>query len=176
MRERHSSGSVLFDKGRNKWRFLQWVNGKRKSRVLGTRQEFPTKAAAWREAERIDLTTQPTATNEADTVRALAARYEAERFPTRYDTARVYRSWLKKHILPEWGDTKVSDIRPRPVELWLRSLALSPKSKSHVRNMMYMLMDFAMWSGTVELARNPIELVVVKGATKPNQKTALPHG
>lgn len=32
--------------------------------------------------------------------------------------------------------------------------------------MMYMLMDFAMWCGAIELARNPIELVVVKGATK----------
>jgi hypothetical protein len=32
--------------------------------------------------------------------------------------------------------------------------------------MMYMLMDFAMWSGAIELARNPMELVVVKGATK----------
>jgi len=32
--------------------------------------------------------------------------------------------------------------------------------------MLYMLMDFAMWAGMIELARNPIELVVVKGATK----------
>ena len=31
---------------------------------------------------------------------------------------------------------------------------------------MYMLLDCAMWSGVIELARNPIELVVVKGATK----------
>jgi len=32
--------------------------------------------------------------------------------------------------------------------------------------MMYMLMDFAMWAGVIQLARNPMELVVVKGATK----------
>jgi len=32
--------------------------------------------------------------------------------------------------------------------------------------MMYMLLDFAMWAGVIQLARNPIELVVVKGATK----------
>jgi len=78
----------------------------------------------------------------------------------------VYRSWLRKHILPEWGDKPMSAVQPRPVELWLRSLALSPKSRSHVRNMLYMLMDFAMWCGAIELTRNPIELVVVKGATK----------
>jgi integrase len=32
--------------------------------------------------------------------------------------------------------------------------------------MLYMLVDFAMWCGAIELARNPIELVVVKGATR----------
>jgi integrase len=165
-RARFKTGSVVFDKHIGKWRLLQWVEGRRRSQVIGTKQEFQTKAAAWREAERLRNSPEPTNPNEADTVKALAARYEAERFPTRHDTARVYRSWLKKHILPEWGNTRVSEIQPRPVELWLRSLALSPKSKSHVRNMLYMLMDFAMWCGTIQLTRNPIELVVVKGATK----------
>lgn len=99
-------------------------------------------------------------------MRAIAARYEAERLPSRKCTARVYRSWLHKHILPEWGAKAITEIQPRPVELWLRSLPLSPKSKSHVRNMLYMLLDYAMWSGAIEVARNPIELVVVKGATK----------
>jgi integrase len=36
--------------------------------------------------------------------------------------------------------------------------------------MMYMLLDFAMWAGVIELARNPMELVVVKGATKRSRK------
>ena len=45
-RARFNQGSVVFDKHISKWRFLQWVNGKRKSRVIGTKQEFPTKTAA----------------------------------------------------------------------------------------------------------------------------------
>ena len=40
-------------------------------------------------------------------MKALAARYEAERFPTRRDTARTYRSWLNNYILPKWGDALV---------------------------------------------------------------------
>jgi len=32
--------------------------------------------------------------------------------------------------------------------------------------MLYILMELAMWSGAVPIARNPIELVVVKGARK----------
>ena len=99
-------------------------------------------------------------------MRDLIERYESERLPSRKCTARTYRSWLHKHILPKWGSTPVSEVQPRPIELWLRELSLSPKSKSHVRNLLHVLMDFAMWSGTLTLARNPIELVVVKGATK----------
>src|SRR5439155_2341249 len=104
--------------------------------------------------------------NGATTMTALAARYEAERFPARHDTARTYRSWLKNYVLPKWGETPVSEIQPRPVELWLKSLTLAPKSRAHIRNMMYMLLDFAMWSGVIEVARNPMELVIVRGATK----------
>jgi integrase len=35
-----------------------------------------------------------------------------------------------------------------------------------VRNLLRLLMDFAMWSGVMQVSRNPIDLVVVKGATK----------
>jgi hypothetical protein len=46
MRERHKTGSVVFFKERGIWRFLQWVDGKRKSKTIGTKSEFPTKASA----------------------------------------------------------------------------------------------------------------------------------
>jgi integrase len=57
-------------------------------------------------------------------------------------------------------------MQPRPVELWLRELELSSKSKAHIRNLLHVLLEFAMWSGTLSVARNPMELVVVKGASK----------
>ena len=159
----------MFDRRRKTWNRLQWQNGRRRSKLIGTLQQYPTKSAAQRAAQLLQPLS-PQATNriekEANTVKALAARYEAERFPTRRDTARTYRSWLRKHILPKWGEYPVREIQPRPFELWLRSLRLSPKSKAHVRNMMYMLLDFAMWAGMIDLARNPMELVVIKGATK----------
>jgi integrase len=78
----------------------------------------------------------------------------------------MYRSWLRNHILPKWGDSSITEMQPRAVELWLRQLNLSPKSKSHVRGILHLLMEFAMWSGALEISRNPIDLVVVKGATK----------
>lgn len=96
----------------------------------------------------------------------LAEHYERERLPSRHSTARMYRSWLHNHILPKWGHLPITEVQPRPVELWLRELSLSPKSKSHVRGILHLLMEFAMWSGALEISRNPIDLVVVKGATK----------
>ena len=105
-------------------------------------------------------------TPNGDTVRSVIARYEAERMPSRHSTARVYRSFLNNHILPKWGDTLIQDVQPRPVELWLRELPLSPKSKTHVRSLMHGLVEFAMWAGLLDISRNPISLVRNIGATR----------
>jgi integrase len=58
------------------------------------------------------------------------------------------------------------DLQPRPVELWLRDLPLSPKSKTHVRSLLHALLEFAMWSGLLDISRNPISLVRNNGATR----------
>src|SRR5258706_1633118 len=39
-------------------------------------------------------------------------------------------------------------------------------ARAHIRNLPRVLLDFAMWCGVLEVSRNPIVLVVVKGATK----------
>src|SRR5215469_2705390 len=166
--QRHAVGSVRFDKRRGTWGYLWYEAGKRRSKLLGTGREFPTKAAAWKEVGRLQLG-QPKAQN-GERVRDVVTRYEAERMPTRHSTAYVYRSFLKNHILPQWGDILISDVQPRPVELWLRSLSLSPKSKTHVRSLMHSLVEFAMWAGMLEVSRNPISLVQNKGATQKVRK------
>lgn len=162
--QRHASGSVRYDKRRKTWNYLWYDGGTRRSKRIGTKQEFPTKAAAWKEVERLQIRESKTETG--DTVREVVTRYEAERMPTRHSTAYVYRSFLKNHVLPRWGDTLIRDVQPRPVELWLRELALSPKSKTHVRSLMHGLVEFAMWAGMLEVNRNPISLVRNTGATR----------
>jgi integrase len=155
---------LIFDKARNKWRFLQWVDGRRKSRIIGTREEFPTERAAWREIERLNLA--PQKPKPEITVKVLAERFQHERFPQRRDTARVYRSFLNCHVLPQWGDHPLSAIQPQAVEMWLRGLPLAPKSRTHVRSLLHGLMEFAMFAGVIELGRNPISLVRNVGATQ----------
>jgi integrase len=60
----------------------------------------------------------------------------------------------------------LTELQARPVELWLTSLDLSPKIRSHIRGLLHSLWDFAMWRGDVPVQRNPIELVTVKDASK----------
>ncbi len=165
--QRHKQGSVRYDKRRKTWNYLWYEGGKRRSKLIGTKRQFPTKAAAWKEAERLDV-----GESEANgvTVQDVTIRYEAERMPSRKSTARVYRSFLNNHILPKWGDTPIHDVQPRPVELWLRELPLSPKSKTHVRSLMHALVEFAMWAALLDTGRNPISLVRNSGATRKTRK------
>lgn len=166
-RARHKQGSVVFDKRRKVWNYLYCDQGVRRTKLIGSPREYRTKTQAQDAAESIRQTLRANVErNVLYTVRDLARRYESERIPQRSETRRVYRSWLRNHVLPRWGNSPITDVQPRTVELWLRGLKLSPKSKTHVRNLLHVLIDFAMWCGALKLARNPIELVVVKGATK----------
>jgi len=166
--QRHTNGSVRYDKRRKTWNYLWYDGPTRRSKRIGTKHEYPTKAAAWKEVESLEIK-QPK-TQSRDTVRSVTTRYEAERMPSRQSTARVYRSFLNNHILPKWGDTRIQEVQPRPVELWLRDLPLSPKSKTHVRSLMHGLVEFAMWSGLLDISRNPISLVRNIGATRKVRK------
>ena len=156
--------SVHYDKRRKTWNYLWYDGPVRRSKRIGTKQEFPTKAAAWKEVQRLEM--QQERTERGATVRSIIAQYEAERMPSRHSTARVYRCFLKNHILPKWGDEEITALQPRPVELWLRDLPLSPKSKTHVRSLMHAPVEFAMWSGLLDVGRNPISLVHNVGATR----------
>ena len=163
--QRRTTGSVRYDKRRKTWNYL-WYDGPiRRSKRIGNKQEFPTKAAAWKEVDRLEINQQSKAPD-GDMMLSVIARYEAERMPSRYSTARVYRSFLRNHIAPKWGDTPIKAVQPRPVELWLRELPLSPKSKTHVRSLMHGIVEFAMWAGLLEISRNPMALVQNRGATK----------
>lgn len=165
-RARKPKGSVVFNKARGTWNFL-WVEaGSRKSRKLGTLAELPSRADALRKAEAVCRELRLVAERATVTVNQLVQHYRAEKMPRRKDTRRSYEVWIKHHIIPKWGDCLLSDLQARPVELWLDSLHLAPKSKAHIRGVLSLLWDYAMWRGDVPTQRNPIELVTVKGTTK----------
>ena len=84
--------------------------------------------------------------------------------PGNVQTVRQLRSDVVGQI--ETHGARIQDVQPRPVELWLRELPLSPKSKTHLRSLMHGLVEFAMWSGLLDISRNPISLVQNTGATR----------
>lgn len=172
MRARNRDGSVVLDKRIKTWNFFWWENCKRRSKRIGTVREYPTKASAWRAAKalRHSLENQVRVSSNAPTVSTLAEKYRVEKMPKRSDTRRSYEVWLSNHIIPKWGDCALSDVQARPVELWIESLPLAAKSKVHIRGMLGILWDFAMWRGDVATQRNPMELVTIKGATRRTRK------
>jgi integrase len=188
------SGTVVQDNRSKAWMFLWWEDGKRKSKSLG---RHPNRTSAWRSSKpyRDALESRPEQVkpflpvtesetksvprSEAQhetkdvptlTVKTLVEGYRAEKMPRRASTRSGYNSWLDNHILPVWGEHVISDVQARPVELWLKSLELSPKSRSHIRGLLNTLWDFAMWRGDVPVQRNPMELVTIKGCTKRSRK------
>jgi integrase len=169
MRARNQEGSVVLDKRIKTWNFFWWEKGKRRSKKIGTMRQYPTKAAAWRAAKPF----RDAAVNQGQvssspilTVDTLVNHYRVEKMPLRNDTRRAYEVWLRNHIVPKWGKCVLSDMQARPVELWLDSLTLAAKSKAHIRGVLRILWDFAMWRGDLPTQRNPMELVTIKGATK----------
>lgn len=167
-RARNQSGSVVLDKRIKQWNFFWWENGKRRSKKIGTKAQYPTKAAAWRAAKQlrdaVEKQTQVVST--APTVNRLIEQYRVEKMPTRHDTREGYESWLRVYIMPKWGDHTITELQARPVELWLESLPLAPKSKVHIRGILSALWKFAMWKQDTPMQVNPISLVTIKGASK----------
>ncbi len=167
MSSRIRTGSVVQDKRSKVWNFFWWENGKRKCKVLG---RFPTKAAAWKAARPLRDATEMKTILTCPRVGELVPQYRIEKMPQRASTRRGYEVYLQKHILPKWQDAELTELQARPVELWLQSLDLAPKSKVHIRGLLRVLWDYAMWRGDVPTLRNPMELVQVRNGSKRTRK------
>jgi integrase len=171
---RQRQGSVVLDKRIKTWNFFFWENGKRRSKKIGTVSQYPTKASAWRAAkalrDAVENNQPVTVSNATPTVTTLVEQYRAEKMPQRFSTRRGYEAYLRHRILPRWGAESITDVQARPVELWLQSLTLAPKTKAEIRGLLRIVWEFAMWRGDVPTQRNPMELVTVKGASKRQRK------
>jgi hypothetical protein len=157
MRARNREGSVVLDKRIKTWNFFWWENGKRRSKKIGTVSQYPTKASAWRAAQTLRLAVENRCpVNSEAPVRTLVDQYRTEKMPTRLDTRREYESWIRVHILPKWGKNLITDLQACPVEMWLESLALAPKSRTHIRGILSALWNFAMWKQDIPMQVNPM--------------------
>jgi integrase len=89
-----------------------------------------------------------------------------------YTTALAYLSMLKR-IRPRWGETTIDQVKPYAVSERLKNMTAAPKTKGNIKALMYRIFEKAMLWEELEIGRNPMELVEVKGAIKPTKKAAV---
>ena len=173
MRAFQKNGSVVLNEREGRvstWNFLWWESGKRKSRLLGSIIELPQREDAERKAAPLRRQLNRSQIRQVPRVVDLVDNFREEKMSSRLSTRLACESRLRNHIIPQWGEVKVTEMQARPVELWLKSLSLSPKTRVHIRGLIRQLWDYAMWRGDVPTDRNPMELVTIKGATKRQRK------
>ena len=90
-----------------------------------------------------------------------------------YSTAAGYRCYLKKHVRPRWAATPIAEIKALEILDWLKSLTLAPKTRGHVGALLHMLFERAMLWGLLDVQRNPMELVKLKGTSKRSKKPQI---
>ena len=162
----------------------------RRSLVLGTTEKYKTKAQALKAAEghRLKVNNESATTREVtfgalieryiieerlreskDRTRAVGMVEEDEAFDVEAlepSTASSYLSMLKVHIKPKWENYFISEVKPSAVEAWLKSVDREPKTKGHLKALMYRLFEKAMLWELLPFDRNPMELVTIKGISK----------
>jgi integrase len=90
-----------------------------------------------------------------------------------YSTAASYRSLLKKHVRPRWGSTSLAAVKALDVTEWLKTLPLSPKTRGSIKALLHLLFERAMLWELIELQRNPIELVKMKGSSRRQRRPRI---
>lgn len=173
MRTRQN-GSLQLDqrkKGPDVWvyRWREYLSDgkvKRHGEVVGTVEDFPTRAEAIaaRRRRTKDASRAPVSFG------ALLDRYMSEEMPERHSTHLAYLSYIRQYIRPAWEDRPLSkfidDGAGYEMEQWLKSLTLAPKTKGNIRNVMAVILAAAMRWGYLRLGVNPMSLVRVKGCSK----------
>jgi integrase len=187
MRNSFQAGSVIRiqRKSGDIWRY-RWRDGStQRSEYLGTLKQFPTKAQAEKAAQRFRK--QANSDAEVITISELIAKFWREAAPERETTAHSYRSIFKR-IEAKYGslriDSFVRDIMG--VEAWLKELTIEGRHptrgkarlvsalyRGQVRNLLHLLVEYAMRWNHVQVERNPIDLIRLKGSARAKEITVL---
>lgn len=103
----------------------------------------------------------------------------------KYSTALSYLTNLNRHILPRWRSEIIATVTPGMLAEWVDGLhcssrdigkpaqPLSPKSKGHIKALMSRLYQKGMLWGLIDLQRNPLDLVEVRGVSKRRKKPVI---
>ena len=183
-RARYQFGSLTRKKrakGSDAWEFRYYESTDkgtriRKTATVGTVDKYKNKALAQKAVEALLLklnSETPQQRMAVVTFGAICDRYLQEEVPERYSTSKSYRSNIKNHLKPRWGNYLLDRVRPMAVEDWLKKLPMAPKSKAHIRSVMHLMFECAARWELFNERRNPIALVRVKGGSKRRQRPTI---
>jgi integrase len=74
-----------------------------------------------------------------------------------FSTKKIYKAYLRRWVIPQWGDTELAATKAIHVECWLRQLPLARSSCAKIRNLMSVLFNHACRYELFD--QNPIRLV-----------------
>ena len=145
-------------------------------RVIGTVKQFKNKVAARRataglvrEINSQDFRVKFTAMTLAQLVEHYRLReIRPENQEKNYSTKAAYDCYLRKWILPRWGEHTLPSVRASEVEEWLRFLGRAPATRSKIRNVMSVVFNHAIRHDLYD--RNPISQV-----RQSAKRRAAPH-
>ncbi len=168
------------------WQF-RWSErgpqGKRvyRKRVIGTVEQYPSEDAARRAV--VGLVSEINSSGRRMRFNSMTVAQLCDHFEQRelardntwrtYATKRSYHAYLKRWIVPHWGEHELFQIRTVEVESWLRRLPLAKSSCAKIRNLMSVLFNHACRYELFD--RNPIYFVrqSAKRRTAPTLLTAV---
>ena len=195
-RQRYKKGSLrevsrANDKTAWEYRYINPATGMQDSMYLST-EEFPTRSAALARLDTFVLqlnSGHPLTSLGPKTFGELLNRFvTSERLleikklrpgqtnmskeDLSFTTVVSYLSLIKR-IRERWEDTTIEKVKPYLVAEWLKTTTAAPKTKGNIKALMHRLFEKAMLWEVIELGRNPMELVEVKGVTKRTKKAVV---
>jgi len=169
--QRYQAGSLSILKRKSQpdaWMFRYYTeeNGRRvyKRRFVGTVLELPKRKDAEKAVAQIRVEINEGASSAPATIAHVAAHYMKNELPQKaFATVCSYTDFIKKRIVPKWGDVSLSMIKSIEVENWLRDLRredgkpTAPGTQAKIRNVMSALYAHAIRYGWT--VHNPITAV-----------------
>ena len=135
-----------------------------KKKIVGTVTELPKRKDAEKAVVLLRVNVNDGAAFAPMNIEQLAARFERVELPFKaYSTGEGYKSYLKLHIVPKWGQSTLSSMKSVEVESWLRNLTridgqpASPGTRTKIRNLLSAMFSHAIryeWA-----SKNPITAV-----------------
>ena len=152
------------------WHFRWWertLDGRKvyRRREIGTIDQIPNLETARRVAQLLvpALNTKKAKSQMAlMTIVQLCGHFEQNELCAAntwrsYSTKHIYKVYLRRWIIPKWGEHRLNEIRTIEVETWLRGLSIARSTCAKIRNVMSVLFNHACRYEFFD--HNPIHLV-----------------